>query len=153
MEEEKAGGSKMPKVYSPDITPYSFEGKSYFFGTLLSIIVAPIRLLSRVMHNIFILPANLQKGYAQSLIWVSGALIGIGVLDLLIYRKWPLVVSAIPALIYGLRLKRQALDSEVVARELRHIEIDDEQVEEAANSVYTSLQEILKDGDKDEDNC
>lgn len=144
-EENKVVVRNVPKVYSPDVTPYSFEGRSYFFGTLVSFVVAPIRLLSRVMHNIFILPANLQEGYASALLLVSGVLMALGVLDLFIFHKWPLLVSQIPALLYAMRLRRHANLSQRAAADLRKVEIDEEAVEEAAGEIYDEFSKILED--------
>lgn len=143
--QEQTKPKRMPKVYSPDITPYSFEGRTYVFGTFLSFVVAPIRLVSRVMHNIFVLPANLQKDYAKGLLLVSSVLLGIGLLDLLLAHKWPLVVSQIPALMWAVRLKKQAEESENQSVELKSIEIDSELVQTKCSTIYDELEKIVKE--------
>lgn len=107
------------KVYSPDITPYSMEGNSGLFGTISSLIVGPIRLVSRVMHNIFVLSADMQKDYAEALIRMSVVFGFIGVCDFFVFHKWPLLIAQIPALILGLRLKNQAQRSLSIAQEKR----------------------------------
>lgn len=141
--EEQKQVAPMPKVYSPDITPYSFEGDSYFFGTVLSILVAPVRLVSRVMHNIFVLPADLCVGYANSLFIVSGILFIIGLVSLLLDGKWVLALSQLPVLGYVFILRRQAKQSVETARNLHEVEIDVEEIEVLCNGIYTELNEIL----------
>lgn len=133
-----------PKVYSPDITPYSFEGDSYFFGTVLSFLVAPIRLIMRVMHNIFILPADLQVGYARSLLIVSCIMSGIGVVDAMLYNKWPLIVSQPPLILLALWLQKRAQQSTAKANAKRRIEIDDAIVEEKCDKVLDDINKILE---------
>ena len=133
------------KVYSPDIKPYSFVGRSGVFGTLLSIIVAPIRIVTRVMHTIFILPANMQEAYADSLMLISLMMAALGVLDLLFYHKWPLLVSQIPAFYYSTRLKKQAKQSTAIASVKREVDIDYDGVEELCESIYDDLEKIVKE--------
>lgn len=133
------------KVYSPDITPYSMEGKSGIFGTLLSIIVAPIRLLSRIMHNVFVLSAEMQGEYASGLFIVGTVMAALGLLDLLIYQKWPLLVSQVPVLYYAVRLKVQAQRSTIVAQEKREVDMQYEKVEELVNTIYNDLNKILEE--------
>lgn len=133
------------KVYSPDIKPYSFEGRSGVFGTLLSIIVAPIRITTRIMHNIFILPSNLQESYADGLLLVSAAMAVIGIVDLFMYKKWPMVVSQIPAIYYAIRLKKQAMKSTAIASAKREVDIDFDGVEELCESVFDDLEKIVKE--------
>lgn len=133
------------KVYSPDIHPYSFEGRSGVFGTLLSIVVAPIRVITRVVHDIFILPANLLEGYAKSLLLVSAILFAIGLIDFFVYKKWPLVVSQIPAFYYATVLKKQATKSTQLALQKRTVDINTEQVEELCNTVFDELNKVIKE--------
>lgn len=137
--------SMTTKVYSPDIKPYSMEGRSGIFGTLLSFVVAPIRLLTRVMHNIFILPANLIEPYADALLMVSGAMLVIGVLDFFLYQKWPLSVSQLPAIYYASILKKQARKSTQIALEKREVDIDTEQVQTLCNTIFDELNDIIKE--------
>lgn len=136
---------RLEKVYSPDIKPYSFEGKSGIFGTLLSIIMAPVRIISRVTHNVFILPANLQEGFADKWLLVSCILLAIGFLDFVIEKKWPLLVSQIPGIFLSLRLKRQASKSTEIATEKREVDIDIDQVTELCNSVYSEFESIVEE--------
>ena len=133
------------KVYSPDITPYKFEGNSLIFGTILSFVVAPIRLLSRVMRNVFILPADMRESYAKSLLIVSGILGVIGIVDLMIYGKWPLVASQIFTFLYALRLKGQAALSKQRAQEKREVNIDTGQIEDMCSAIYDTLDNIIKE--------
>lgn len=138
----------VPKVYSPDVTPYSFEGESYFLGTVLSFLVAPIRLITRVMHNIFILSADLQIGYANSLLIVSCAMTAIAVVDAMLYNKWPLLVSQPPLILLALWLRKRAKQSASLAEAKRVIEIDDAVVEERCEQALDEINKIL--GSEDE---
>lgn len=140
MKEEK---DKVSKVYSPDIIPYSFEGESYFFGTVLSFLVAPIRIVTRVTHNIFILPAQLQEGYANTLLLISGVLLGIGVVDVIFANKWPLLVSECIVLIYALWLRRNAHNSVKVFGAKREVALDEDAISEVCSEVYDDLNKII----------
>lgn len=133
------------KVYSPDIHPYSFEGRSGVFGTLSSIVVAPIRVITRVVHDIFILPANLLEEYAKSLMLVSIILLVIGLFDFFVYKKWPLVVSQLPAIYYAYILKRQASKSTQLALKKRTVDINTDNVEELCNTVFDELNKAIKE--------
>lgn len=132
-----------PKVYSPDIHPYSMEGRSGIFGTLLSFVVAPIRITTRVIHNIFILPANLQEDYADALTTTSLVIGCIGIIDLFMYKKWCLTFSQIPTLYFAYVLKKQARKSTQIALEKREVDIDTEQVQTLCNTVFSELNEII----------
>lgn len=132
------------KVYSPDITPYSLEGRSGVFGTLVSIFVGPVRIVSRVTHNILVLPANLRLDYANSLITVGFGMLGLGVVDLTLYKKWPLIVSQIPILYYAFRLRKQARKSVTVATQKREVDIDVKEVEVLCNTIFQDLKDITK---------
>lgn len=132
------------KVYSPDLQPYSFEGRSGIFGTLLAFAVAPVRVVTRVVHNVFIMPANMLGDYAKSLLLVSCVLLGLGVLDMIMFGKWPLLVSQVPALYYALRLKAQSAKSVQAAMTKREVDIDTSQVEELCSSIYDELNEVIK---------
>lgn len=141
MEEDK-------RVYSPDIPTYSFEGQSYFLGTILSFLVAPIRIVTRVMHNIIILPADLKEDYAKSLMVTSTVLLILGIFDWVVAGKWMLCVSQVIPLIYAVKLKSSAHQSVELAREKREIEIDMDEVTNICESVYDELNVIL--GGKEE---
>lgn len=139
------GSNKMSKVYSPDITPFGMEGKSGATGILLSFVVAPIRLVSRVIHNICILPANLLEEYANALIFVSGVMLGLGIVSFFVEKKWCLLVSQIPALYIALRLKAQARRSVDIAEEKREVDIDLDLVTENCSAIYNELDKIIKE--------
>ena len=133
------------KVYSPDIKPYSFEGRSGVFGTLLSIIVAPIRITTRVMHISFILPANMQEDYAKALYFLAVAMSVLGVVDLVFYKRWPLLISQIPVVYYATRLRGQAQRSTAIAKSKREVEIDTDVVGDLCNTIYDDLEKIFKE--------
>lgn len=135
---------KLEKVYSPDIKPYSFEGRSGLFGTLLSFIMAPIRIVTRVMHNIFVIPANLLEGFAMKWFYVSIVLLVIGLADLFLQKKWPLAVSQLPGIYLSLRLAKQARNSTEIAREKPEVSIDIEQVTQECNKVLKDFDDILE---------
>lgn len=132
------------KVYSPDITHYGLEGMSGVVNTISSIMVAPIRLSMRVMHNIFVLPANLQSAYAESLLFVCFAMCIFGVVDLFLFGKWVLLVSQLPLVIYAIRLKSQAKISVNVFERKQEVEINIDEVESLCNTVYDELDTVLK---------
>lgn len=131
------------KVYSPDLQTFELEGPSGVFGTLASVLVGPIRLLMRVMHNIMILPANLLASYADGLFIVGALMLGAGVFDLLVYGKWPLLVSQIPVMILAVKLKAGASKAVKSSTEKTEVEIDVEKVEELCNSITAELDSII----------
>ena len=133
------------KAYSPDISSYSFEGLSGVFGTLCSIVVAPIRILTRVMHNIFILPATMQESYAKTLLAVCCVMAAIGLVDLLLYHKWVMITAQVPLVFYALRLKGQAKRATLKAMEKREVEIDTNNIESMCSEIYDELDEIIKE--------
>lgn len=148
MDEEKKEATSIPggaKVYSPDLGVFSLEGRSGVFGTLASIIVAPIRISTRVVHNVFSLPANLAYDYSNALLITSVVMLVMGIVDLFLYKKWPLLVSQIPAIYYATRLKKRAMKSKAKAEEERIVDINVQEIEELCNTVYTELNEAIND--------
>lgn len=133
------------KVYSPDIQPYSFEGKGWVLGTFASIVVAPIRLVSRIMHNIMVMPADLQVEYAQGLLVVAGAVTALGAIDLLFFHKWVMLLSQLPLFPVALKLRASALKASSASKELRHVDVDRKQVEELTETIYDDLDKIVKE--------
>ena len=141
----KGDVNKVPKVYSPDITPFGMEGKSGAIGVLLSFVVAPIRLVSRVMHNIFILPADLLGEYANALMTVSSLMMLLGIASFVFEKKWCLLVSQIPAIYIALRLRKQAQKSTAIAQEKREVNIDLELVSDNCGTIYDELDKIIEE--------
>lgn len=127
------------KVYSPDLQTFELEGPTGIFGTLASVVVGPIRLLLRVMHNIVILPAALLESYASGLLIVSVILLVTGIVDIIVFKKWPLLVSQIPAVLLAVRLKQKASRGVQLAKAKVEVEIDDEQINELCNGIYDKL--------------
>ena len=80
------------KVYSSDLQTFSLEGTSGIFGTVASLLVGPIRLLSRVTNNIMVLPANLLESYADGVVVIGAILAALGVVDWLVFDKWQLLI-------------------------------------------------------------
>ncbi len=137
--------SKSTKVYSPDIRPYSFEGKGGLLSTISYTIVAPIRLVSRIMHNIFVMPANIQDEFAEGLMVVAGCTAVLGLIDLILYGKWLLLVTQLPLFPIAYKIRQRALSSKAAAREKRTVDIDIAQVTKLSNSVFDDLDKILKE--------
>lgn len=134
----------MRKVYSPDIVVYSFEGRGGLIRTISFLLISPIRLVSRVMHNIFVMPANLQKRYADGLLVVATLTFALGLIDLFVYHIWCLAVSQIPLFFIALKLRNKAAIAEDISSEKREVDIDTGQVEELVETIYDDLDAIIK---------
>lgn len=133
------------KVYSPDIQVYSLEGSQGIFRVLASIVVAPIRIVTRVMHNVGILPANLMHQYSIALYVVGGIMAGVGFLDLIFMEKWPLLVSQIPVFYLAYRLNYQAKRAIFASQKKREVDIDTDAVEALVDKVYDELDSVFKE--------
>lgn len=145
--DEQNGG----KVYSPDIQSYSFEGSSGVFGTIASFIVGPIRFVVRVTHNICILPADLLYSYAGGLMLVGGIVCSIGVLDFVVFHKWPLLVSQIPVIILAWWLRKTSSQAVQRSEEKTDVEIDTKQIEDLCSGIYDEINsELGKDAKQNE---
>lgn len=137
--------NNISKVYSPDIQVYNFDGNSGIFGTLLSLIVGPVRVVSRVMHNIFILPAEFVAEYGKSLLLTAAVLEAIGIIDFLFYNRWPLAVSQLPLFYLSYRFMKYGKKSAEIADEKREVDINLTEVEEKCKEIYDDLNEIVKE--------
>lgn len=133
------------KVYSPDITPYSFEGRGGLFHTIAYFIVSPFRLISRVMHNIFVMPANIQDEFAEGLLVVAACVSVLGLIDLLVYHKWVLLVSQLPLFPIAIKVRKNALEAKEIASTSRTVDIDTEQVSALVEGVYDELKKSVED--------
>ena len=138
------------KVYSPDMQVYEFEGKTGLFGTIASIVVGPIRLIMRVLGNIMVLPTRLMLSYSEGLLIVSGILLFIGAIDIIVYGKWPLLVSQIPALILALRLRAKSISLTKTIDVKPEVQIDTKQVEDLCNNAIAELDTIIGKDDSDD---
>lgn len=138
------------KVYSPDMQVYEFEGKTGLFGTIASIVVGPVRLIMRVLGNIMVLPTRLMLSYSEGLLIVSGILLFIGAIDIIVYGKWPLLVSQIPALILALRLRAKSILLTKTIDVKPEVQIDTKQVEELCNSAIAEFDAIIGKDDSDD---
>lgn len=132
------------KVYSPDLSNFELEGPSGVFGTIASFVTGPIRLVTRVFHNIPILPADLQKEYFNSLLFTSVAVTLIGVVDFVVYRKWPLLLSQLPLIFLSIKQSNKAARVLSQAQVKREVDIDQQQVAELCESVYDKIEDELK---------
>lgn len=134
---------KGKKVYSPDITSFSFEGNEGIAHIFAYVLVAPFRIVSRVMHNILILPANLQEQYARGLLIIGGFMTLLGAIDLIVFKKWVLLVSQLPVFIISHKMKQSAQYAIEQQAEEPIIDVDREEVNAMAESVYEELDKIL----------
>lgn len=139
------GDNQKRKVYSPDITPYSFEGKGGLFNTISYFIVSPFRLISRVMHNIFVMPANIQDEFAEGLLVVACCVTVLGLIDLIVYHKWVLLVSQLPLFPIAIKIRKNALEAKDIASTSRTVDIDTEQVAHLIETVYDDLNNVVED--------
>lgn len=131
------------KTYSPDIAVYSFEETSAVYKTLSSILVGPIRLVMRVMHNIPLLPGKLLVEYTRGLFLVCGAFSFVGLFDYVFYGKWPMLVSQPVVFLIALHLKRKCRFVAELVEEVREVEIDEDQVNACCNKIFSRLDEIV----------
>lgn len=137
------------KTYATDIQSFDLDGNQSILNIVASVVVAPIRLVMKVLHNICILPAELMCSYAEGLLFVSSVLSVLGVLDLVIYRRWPLLISQLPLVFVSLRLRRKARVSAQAARDKKTVDIDYAKIEEKLNTVYDRIDtSIGKDDNK-----
>lgn len=127
------------KVYTPDLQTYELEGPTGIFGTVASILVGPLRLVLRVVHNIMILPAHLLRVYAEGLFIASSTFAVIGLLYWIFTGRWFLFVSELPMIGVAFLINKRALNAMQVAEEKRKVEINTKQVEELCNSIYEEL--------------
>lgn len=141
------------KVYAPDIQTFELDGPPGVFGTIASIVAGPVRIVSRVMHSMLVLPAKLLKSYGDGLL-LTGAVLGVlGILDLVLYAKWPLAVSQIPVVFAGLWYRNKAAQCLPEDAPKREVEIDNEQVNELVNSIYSELDLVLGKEQCDDESC
>lgn len=133
------------KVYSPDVVPYSFEGKRGIIGTVAYTFVAPIRLVSRIMHNIWVMPADIQDEFAEGLFVVAGIVAALGLVDLLVWHKWVLLASQIPLFPYAYFTRKAALEASELAHKKREVDFDYEQIETLVGGVYDELNKVIKE--------
>ena len=130
-------------VYSPDLKNRSLDGDIGTFNLVASFLVGPLRFLLRVVHNIFILPADLMLEYTNGLFMTGVVVMGIGVLDYLLYRRWPLMVSQIAVLAIAVLLRKNAMKGIEAANQKRQVEMDTAQVEEFCDQIYEELNTII----------
>ena len=102
---EDNAGSFGDLVYSPDLQTFDLSGNRGLLSTASSFIVGPIRLVIRVTTNLFMLPSHLVGTYANSLVITSAVFTILGAIDLLMFRKWPLIVSQVIPWVVAFKLK------------------------------------------------
>lgn len=133
------------KVYSPDLQTFELDGPTGVFGVVAALLVGPLRLITRVVHNVMILPADLLASYASGLFVVGAIMTVIGAIDLVFYRRWPMLVSQIVVLGLAIMLKSKARVASEKADVKAEIEIDDKKVEDLCNSLVPQLDAIIKE--------
>ena len=132
------------KVYSPDLSNFELSGPTGVFGTIASIVTGPVRLVTRVLHNIPILPADLLKEYYQSLFITSTTLACVGLVDLVFYNKWLLFVVQIPLI--GISLTQPKKINKILkAASVKHeVEFDSQRVADMCEKVYDDIEKELE---------
>lgn len=130
------------KTYSPEIKSFSLDDKGAV-NLVAALFVSPIRFVVRVMHNICVLPANLLKDYANGLQLVGFVMLAIGVIDFVLYRRWPLLVSQIPVIMLASSLKKKASKAVSIAAKKDSVDIDYSKVEEILNTVYDRVDNAI----------
>ena len=125
--------------YAPDLLEFELEGEKGIFSLITSFIVGPIRLVSRILHNIAFLPADLAKSYSNGLIAVASMMVFIGIVDLLFFGKWPVLVSQIPVCAMALRFRKKATKAISVTAEKREVHIDNDQVNAMCETTYDEM--------------
>lgn len=140
---EDNGGSFGDLVYSPDLQTYDLAGSRGLLSTVSSFIIGPIRLVSRVSTNIAILPSSLTKAFGNSLLIVGGCFSLLGLVDLLLFKKWPLLVSQVPVIIYGLQQRRSGESSLKKEKAKREVVVDTEALNDYCNTLETEIHKAL----------
>lgn len=131
------------KVYSPDITSFKFEGSEGISKIVSYVLVAPFRIVSRVMHNIFILPANLEGQFADGLFVIAGIMTVLGLVDLIAFHKWVLLVSQLPLFPLGYKMRQSSAIAMEQQEEENIIDVDKQEVRRQALEVYDELDKII----------
>lgn len=140
---EDNGGSFGDLVYSPDLQTYDLAGSRGLLSTVSSFIIGPIRLVSRVSTNIAVLPLSLAEAYGNSLLLVGTLFAAIGLVDLLVFKKWPLIVSQLPVIAYGLHLRVYSKRSTIKAREKREVVVDTATLNNFCNTTEAEIASAL----------
>lgn len=141
---EDNGGSFGDLVYSPDLQTFDLAGDRGLLSTIASFIVGPIRLTIRVTTNIFLLPAELKGKYANSLLLTGIFLELLGLVDLLVYKKWPLFVSQIPVIAMAIQMRlsaKQHHDDVITAK--KEINVDTDALNDYCNTLEKELDTAL----------
>lgn len=132
-------------VYSQDLVTFDIDGNHSLIFTIISVIISPIRLIMRSVHNIVIMPDTLKLHYYEELLKISAILAAIGLIDLVVYHKWVLIISQIPVILYSLkRIPSLKIIEEKEEVELQEIEIDTKKVEVECNKIFDILDDILQ---------
>lgn len=132
-------------IYAPDVMVQELDGKHNLIFSLVSVIISPVRVCLRVMHNIAIMPAKLKKEFLNELITVSIAMEAIGLVNLFLNHKWPLAISQIPVLLYAYRARNTVVIAVEKDAEVTEVDIDSEQIEQMCVSVYDKLDSVLEE--------
>lgn len=139
----KSGKGLGRYVYSSDMRTFDLDGNHSIIMSLVSLLISPVRITLRVMHNIMSMPNALKQVYVKEMLRTSLILELIGLVDFIVYKRWVLVVSQIPVILYAYRAKSRI--SMAVARdeEVTEVEIDTSMVEELCGTVYDDIDKAL----------
>lgn len=133
----------MNRSYSKDISEFELGGLSGVIGTIASFVVSPIRVTSRVCHNIILTPPSMLKTYGASLLGVSIATFVLGVLDSLVYGKPYLLLASLASAFIGWFIFKRGARYKSLEGDKRIVQIDNGEIETLCNSIYDEIEEVL----------
>lgn len=138
------------KTYSPEIQSFKLNDDKGVINLVAALFVSPIRFVVRVMHNICVLPANLLKEYAEGLKSVGFIMLAVGIIDLILYSRWPLLVSQVLVIILAFSLKKKSSRAISIAAKRDSVDIDYSKIEEILNTVYDRIDNAIGKDDSNE---
>ncbi len=141
--EQKEPTQRRKKVYSPDIVVYDFEGAKGVSSTVAYVLVAPFRIVSRVMHNIFVMPANIQDEFAEGLLVVASLVSVLGLVDLVVAHKWVMLVSQLPLFPIAIGLRKRALEAVAKKGNDPIVDVDKEEVLNRAYTIWDDINKVI----------
>lgn len=110
---------------------------------VLMIAVDPLMFIIKMTTHIAIMSAKEREVFLKNMLVTSIIFEVIGVIDLVFYHRWPLVVAQIPVIIYVLRARDKvsiAIERDAVVEQVK---IDTEQVEKLGMTIYDDLDRIV----------
>lgn len=110
---------------------------------VLMIAADPLMFIIKMTTHIAIMSAKEREVFLKNLLITSIIFEVIGVIDLVFYHRWPLVVAQIPIILYVLRARDKvsiAIERDAVVEQVK---IDTEQVEKLGMTIYDDLDKIV----------